>query len=193
LGKNEFLQLLAVQMSNQDPLEPTSDTEFIAQLATFSSLEQMQEMNQSITSARAYSMIGKDVFAEVTDAYGNKQAIFGRVSGVTSSGGTDYLLIGSYKAPLGAVTYVYDSGTGHQELVSQASNLIGKNIVAEVATEKTGEDGKLVTETVSGEVEYIVVENGILFAKLRDTDTMKDKKVMIADITKIEEKKAAES
>ena len=42
LGKDEFLQLLVCQMKNQDPLEPEKDTQFIAQLAQFSALEQMQ-------------------------------------------------------------------------------------------------------------------------------------------------------
>ena len=48
LGKDAFLQILVAQLANQDPLSPTSDTEFIAQMAQFSSLEQMQNMNASM-------------------------------------------------------------------------------------------------------------------------------------------------
>ena len=44
LDKQAFLQLLVAQMKYQDPLEPTSNTEYISQLATFSSLEEMQNM-----------------------------------------------------------------------------------------------------------------------------------------------------
>ena len=44
LGKDAFLQLLVAQMKYQDPLNPTSDTEYIAQLAQFSQLEQMQNL-----------------------------------------------------------------------------------------------------------------------------------------------------
>jgi len=49
LGKSEFLQLLVQEMTNQDPLKPADNTQFIAQLAQFSTLEQMQNMNDGFT------------------------------------------------------------------------------------------------------------------------------------------------
>ena len=52
LGKDEFLTLLITQMQNQDPLNPMDNTEMIAQLAQFSSLEQMQNLNESFTTYR---------------------------------------------------------------------------------------------------------------------------------------------
>ena len=48
LGKEDFLQLLTVQLRFQDPLNPMQDTDFIAQMAQFSSLEQLQNMNRSL-------------------------------------------------------------------------------------------------------------------------------------------------
>ena len=187
LGKNEFLQILAVQMANQDPLEPTSDTEFIAQMAQFSSLEQMQEMNQTMNNNKAYSMIGKDIFADIKDAYGVTQSIYGNVAGVVNSGGKDYLLVGSYKVPVESVTYVYDNGNNQQGLMAQAANLIGKNITAEVATNRKDDKGNYITEKVVGEVEYILVKDGRMFAKIKGSD----KEVMIADIIRIEDKPVA--
>ena len=74
LGKDDFLELLVVQLQNQDPLNPLDDKEFIAQLAQFSSLEQMTNVAAGIESLTAtvarqdslsaVSYIGKDVVAE---------------------------------------------------------------------------------------------------------------------------------
>ncbi len=48
MGKDDFLMLLVSQLRNQDPLEPLKDTEFVTQLATFSSLEQLASMNATL-------------------------------------------------------------------------------------------------------------------------------------------------
>ena len=48
LGQDAFLKLLVTQLQHQDPLQPQDDSQFLAQLATFSSLEQLTQMNASI-------------------------------------------------------------------------------------------------------------------------------------------------
>lgn len=73
LGRDDFLVLLVEQLKNQDPLNPMEDTEFTAQLANFSSLEQLTEINDGIGSLSegnnrqemlsAVSFIGKEVMA----------------------------------------------------------------------------------------------------------------------------------
>lgn len=72
LGKDDFLKLLVVQLENQDPTSPLDDREFISQMAEFSSLEQMTEMNRTLTNMimhnkinLSYSLLGKSV--EVLD------------------------------------------------------------------------------------------------------------------------------
>ena len=48
LGKDAFLEILVTQMKNQNPLEPLKDTEFIGQMAQFSSLEQLTNLNTTM-------------------------------------------------------------------------------------------------------------------------------------------------
>jgi len=74
-GKEEFLTLLVAQMQNQDPLEPLSNEEFVAQLAQFNSLEQMININDSLESelvlqtlSSASNLLGKEVEAVAASA-----------------------------------------------------------------------------------------------------------------------------
>ena len=53
LGGDAFLQLLVTKLKNQDPTNPQSDTDFIAQLAQFSSLEQLTSINRAVTDLSA--------------------------------------------------------------------------------------------------------------------------------------------
>jgi flagellar basal-body rod modification protein FlgD len=52
LGRDAFLKLLVTQLEHQNPLEPQADGEFLAQLATFSSLEQLQGIRQDMAALR---------------------------------------------------------------------------------------------------------------------------------------------
>lgn len=187
LGKDEFLQILAVQLSNQDPLEPASDTEFIAQMAQFTSLEQMQAMAASSESSQAYNLIGKDVLANVTDEKGYAQQIVGRVESVRRSNNTEYVVMGSYLVPLKSIIQVYDSGVSNDTIFAQASNYIGKYVEGEVPTNKVDETGNKIYDKVSGEVEYVFKNDsdGLMYVKLKDTATSKDVKVMVNYLTQV--------
>lgn len=74
LGKDDFLKLLITQLTNQDPTSPMEDTQFISQMAQFSSLEQMTNMNESfnkmaamINAGQAASTLGKTVDLDIGD------------------------------------------------------------------------------------------------------------------------------
>lgn len=82
LDKEAFLKLLIAQLSNQDPLNPMEDREFIAQMAQFSSLEQMTNMSRTLERMAdsekfsAVSYVGKTVaFTKETDADGKPQQV----------------------------------------------------------------------------------------------------------------------
>ena len=94
LGKDAFLQLLVAQMKYQDPLEPTSNTEYISQFATFSELEQMQNMSATLELSRASSLVGQTVLIDVTDSSGNTTTIQGNVDYIQYENGKAYLSVG---------------------------------------------------------------------------------------------------
>mgnify|MGYP000984672207 CR=1 FL=1 len=93
LGKDAFLQLLVTQMKYQDPLNPNTDTEFIAQLATFSQLEQLQNLSALTTSSQAFGLVGKHVMINTKNAAGEASTISGRVDFVNMSNGKAYLSV----------------------------------------------------------------------------------------------------
>jgi len=61
LDKNAFLNLLIAQLKNQDPLNPMKDQEFIAQLATFSTLEQISNMNKNMEKSFSMGLLGSTI------------------------------------------------------------------------------------------------------------------------------------
>lgn len=109
LGKDAFLQLLVQQMQYQDPLAPTDNAQMIAQLAQFSSLEQMNNLNEAfeelsgnidqLNFLSASSMIGREVSGIGSDG----TAIQGTVSGVTMRGSVVYLTVGDRQLSMAGV------------------------------------------------------------------------------------------
>jgi len=86
MDKNDFLTLLITQLKNQDPMNPVEDKQFIAQMAQFSQLEQMNNMSTEfkrmagmMSSGQAFSVLGKTVDVQVGD-----KTMSGVVSEVTS-------------------------------------------------------------------------------------------------------------
>ena len=91
LDKDSFLQLLVAQMKYQDPLEPASNTEYIAQLATFSQVEELQNVSKSMTNAQANGLMGKTVVLKTTSDSGVESYVGGKVERVVDQDGKTYL------------------------------------------------------------------------------------------------------
>ena len=173
LGKEAFLQLLVAQMKYQDPLNPTSDTEYISQLATFSSLEEMQNINENLTSglenlnttmndSHAQSLVGKYVMLTVTDEKGAVSATGGQVDYVYNEEGTTYLSVNGNDYPMSCLDSVVSeeyvkslSGKGSSTAsdLATASQLVGKNVT--VTDDKKAEH--------TGDVTNVYMDNGYVY------------------------------
>lgn len=114
LGKDDFLRILTTQLSNQDPSNPLQDKEFIAQMATFSTLEQMTNLNKSFEKFTSSQMsqytnaIGKEI--SWTPA-GDTAPVFGTVTGVSTQNGNFYYMVGNEKVPTNLVTEIKQTET----------------------------------------------------------------------------------
>ncbi|WP_422657292.1 flagellar hook capping FlgD N-terminal domain-containing protein [Paenibacillus sp. EC2-1] len=113
LGKDEFLKILITQLRYQDPMQPMQDKEFIAQMAQFTSLEQLMNISSQITDMRqslgtASSLIGKKVswveFAEGSS--GQTVVKSGIVDSVLIRDGIHYAKIGKDEVALDYITQI---------------------------------------------------------------------------------------
>lgn len=106
LGKDAFLQLLVEQMKNQDPLSPMDSRESIAQLAQFSSLEQMQNVNDQLEEMRQFSgfmeaaaLAGREVELTLMD----QTQVAGVVNQVSRMGGELALHVDGTAVPVSEI------------------------------------------------------------------------------------------
>ncbi len=163
LDKDAFMQSLVAQLSNQDPLEPTDNTEYVAQLAQFTLLEQIQQLNSTTNTNQAYSLMGKYVY--VDEKGDGSSYVFGQVDGVSIEDGKPYVMVGDQKYSYDSVVSVINSTdtTLEQELI-QSADLIGKSVTAQITDDKGN------AKTVSGEVTYIIAKNNAVYAVVDGTE-----------------------
>lgn len=117
VDKDAFMKLLVSQLQNQDPMAPTDNQQFIAQLAQFSSLEQMQQLNENILGLAVLQQ-SNALMAQLTQSSAligqqvkyidpsTEQEQTGTVSQVKIKDGMATLLIDGEDIPLGNVTTI---------------------------------------------------------------------------------------
>ena len=88
-----FLTLLVAEMKNQDPLEPTSNTEWVSQYATFTQVSEIQAIGDAMNGVQAQGLVGKNVIMKVTDSTGNTDYVSGMVDRVGYEEGKAQLYI----------------------------------------------------------------------------------------------------
>ena len=134
LDKNAFLKLLITQLENQDPMDPQDNSEFVAEMAQFSSLEQMTNMNESLTKINTLvsnmdtsvlvgqlsGMIGKGVewtkTTESADEEGKPvvttENLSGVITGVTMADGVTKIIVQSgsqqHTVDIADISHVYE-------------------------------------------------------------------------------------
>ncbi|MCL1884797.1 MAG: hypothetical protein FWF81_13720 [Defluviitaleaceae bacterium] len=181
LDRTAFLNLLITQLRHQDPLNPMDDRDFIAQMAQFSALEQMMNLNATFERTQAFGMIGKVIDASfvcptaeeridiegalVTSVVRNGQSVYLAVLGAPDEYGNRRVI----DVPFDAVTEVSeDFFLSHQlnEIFSQvqgqrAAELIGRYVqgFAVVGEDLEFVEGRVDSVTMQGDVAILVVGN----------------------------------
>ena len=135
-------------------IQPMSDTEFIGQMAQFSTLEQMQQMTQMFSYTQAYSLVGKNITASVTDDSGATQQLTGNVDSVITYNGEPYLMVAGYMLPLSTPMSV--NGTGSADSLLQGASLIGRTVTGYYLDEDNA------VQKVTGQVTKAALVNGEL-------------------------------
>ena len=125
MDKDAFLQLLVAQMKYQDPMEPTSNTEYIAQYAQFSQVEALNNMSQTMELSRYSSYVGKEVVIESENGSGDKSQVRGIVDYVTFEEGKAYFSIkGNIYAAKDMVSVISGEYTGAEDIAKTFASQI---------------------------------------------------------------------
>lgn len=180
VDKNAFLQILVAELSNLDPTADTDSTQYISQLAQFSTMEQMSNLNTTMSNSAAYNLVGKGVTVNVLDNKGVPYT--GIVRGVSGNSGTSYTVsIEVYEdnqtkyidVPMNSIQTVLDVGDSSLSALNNmntniammtASSYIGKYV--ELTESK--ENGN--NEKVTGQVMSVSRENGAINIKVKLLD-----------------------
>lgn len=188
VNSETFMQLLVAEMTNQDPLEPTSNTEFISQLATFSQMQYARDSSTYAMANYAASLVGKTATASKMDGK-NLVTKTGVVESVTknSSNNSYTVKIDGESFDLSKITAVTDtpkdSSSDSSDGLLNSSNALGDSIarassmVGMYASVKKTENG--VSTEDEGFIASIRIKDGVISAVIND------KVYSLADITEV--------
>ncbi len=170
VSSDTFLNLLVAEMTNQDPMEPTSNTEFVTQMAQFTSLQYSKDAAAFSKSNFASNLIGKTVTAQKMEGKNVVQKT-GVVDSVMKNGDSYTIKIDGVSFDISKITSITDNGGGTGaaggsslgELIARASMMIG--MCATVNPEVEGGsllDSGLITsiQVKDGQVRVIINDKG---------------------------------
>lgn len=151
LSMNDFFNLLTAQLTNQDMMNPVNDTEFIAQMAQFSSLQGIQTLQEYTLSSYATSYIGKYVTIANQTETGALETITGMVDTVTFYDGSPKVVVNGKSYDLFTVMEVNNTLGGGT--LGEASSYVGKTVTVTYKND-FGE-----TKEVTGRVTGVTMKN----------------------------------
>jgi flagellar hook assembly protein FlgD len=156
LGKDEFLKLLITQLQHQDPTQPMEDKEFIAQLAEFSTLEQMQQLNTAMTGVNETLVENNGI---LTDGF------LGMASGISDmTSGISSMITGQNTMTNGIAMMI--SQMLYTTSITQGTAILGREVDYETedGETRTGVVGAL--RLVDGEYKAVVGEDTVLMDQI---------------------------
>jgi flagellar basal-body rod modification protein FlgD len=175
LGKDDFLNILMTQLQNQDPSNPVDDKEFIAQLATFSTLEQITNLNTSVQSfieeqkpntlLQLQSLIDQNVTWSSTGENGQtKKAQTGIIKSVYMD--DNQMMFETTEGLKGNTADLDKIGVQNADVLGNASNLIGRTI----GWQEDGVEKEAAVKSVS-------LKNGTLLFEMENGNTIKQSQI----------------
>ena len=175
MGKDAFLKLLVAQMTNLDPTQDQDSTAYVTQMAQFASIEQMNNLNDTMSGFSVRNLLGKHVIVNQYDASGNP--IEGTVIGVQAKSGKNYLSILDNNGEIqdniesskvsGVIESTKDNTSAISALNTQfiaASALKGQRVVV------VDEDDNGKTIVIKGKVEGTYIDGGDVKLKINKLD-----------------------
>ena len=186
VNSETFLNLLVAEMTNQDPLEPTSNTEFITQMASFSQLSYMRDSSTYAMANYAASLVGK--IATATKAEGKNQITkTGIVTSVTKVGNSYNVMIDGQSFDIKKVTKVEDPGSNSGTVTDPT---LGSNALADSIARASGMIGMYATVKTDngiavGWIDTVKVKNGVITVVLGDEYGNLVGEFDLADITEV--------
>lgn len=175
MNKDAFLKLLVAQMTNMDPTQDQDSTAYVTQMAQFASIEQMNNLNDTMSDFSVRNLIGKHVIVNQYDAKGN--AIEGTVVGVERKSGKNLIAISGIDGELydsidsskvaGIIQEAKDNSGAISALNTQfmaASALKGKRVVVVV------KDNNKETQVIKGIIESTYIDNADVKLKIKKLD-----------------------
>ncbi|SDC86296.1 flagellar basal-body rod modification protein FlgD [Paenibacillus sp. UNCCL117] len=123
LGKDQFLKILITQLKHQDPTQPLQDKEFIAQMAQFTSVEQLTNMAGEMKLLRqslgfASGLIGKEINWTYEDKDGTSHTRTGVVESITVKQGEQFAKVNGEDIALENISQIKNPGSGGGEASS---------------------------------------------------------------------------